>query len=89
MRGMRTALILAPDVEKLLRREIRRSGNSMEAVVNDALRVGLGMHGKPSPPLRYEVKPHDFGARPGIDTERFNRLVDELEAEEFARRRGR
>ncbi|MYD99719.1 MAG: antitoxin [Alphaproteobacteria bacterium] len=85
---MRTTLTLEPDVEQLLHREIRRTDRSMKAVVNDALRRGLGAHGKPPRLPRYRVQPHDFGARPGVDMDRFNQLVDELEAEEFARRRG-
>ena len=86
---MRTTLTLDPDVEQLLRREIRSTDRSMKAVVNDALRLGLGARGKPPRLPRYRVEPHDFSARPGVDTDRFNQLVDELEAEEFARRQGR
>ena len=44
---MRTTLTIDPDVEQLLRREMRRTNRSMKAVVNDALRVGLGTRGKP------------------------------------------
>ena len=86
---MRTTLTLDPDVEQLLQREIRRTDRSMKAVVNDALRLGLGARGKPPRLPPYRVKPHDFGTRPGVDMDRFNQLVDELEAEEFARRHGR
>ena len=50
--------------------------------MNDALRIGLGMRGKSSPVARYEVKPHSFGFKPGIDINRLNQLVDELEAED-------
>ena len=39
---MRTTLTLDPDVERLLQREMRRTDRSMKAVVNNALRVGLG-----------------------------------------------
>lgn len=85
MPHMRTTLTIDADVEQLLQREIRRTGRNMKAVVNDALRLGLGMHGKPPRAPRYKVKPHDFGIRPGVDRDRFNQLVDELEAEEFAR----
>ena len=58
----------------------------MKAVVNDALRIGLGLRGKSSPMTRYEVKPHSFGFKPGIDINRLNQLVDELEAEELGRK---
>ncbi len=83
MPPMRTTLTIEPDVVQLLRREIRRSDRSMKAVVNDALRVGLGMQGKTPQTSRYEVKPHAFGFKPGIDIHRLNQLVDELEAQEL------
>ena len=39
---MRTTLTIDPDVERLLQHEIRRTGKSLKAVVNDALRLGAG-----------------------------------------------
>ena len=83
---MRTTLTIDPDVEQLIQREMRRTERSMKAVVNDALRLGLGMRGKPPRPPRFKVEPHAFGFKAGIDTDRLNQLVDELEAEEHARR---
>ena len=83
---MRTTLTIDPDVEQLIQREMRRTERSMKAVVNDALRLGLGMRGKPPRPPRFKVEPHAFGFKTGIDTDRLNQLVDELEAEEQARR---
>ena len=86
---MRTTLTLDPDVEQLLKREMRRTDRGMKAVVNDVLRAGLAMAGKPSRPARFRVEPHAFGFKPGVDTDRLNQLVDELEADEFARQRAR
>lgn len=83
---MRTTLTIEPDVAQLLRQEIRRSDKSMKAVVNDALRIGLGMRGKTAQTSRYEVQPHAFGFKPGIDINRLNQLADELEAEELGRK---
>ena len=57
----------------------------MKTVVNDALRVGLGMRGKLPRPRRFKVQPHAFAFKPGIDVDRLNQLVDELEADESAR----
>ena len=89
MPDMRTTLTLEPDVEQLLRQEMRRTNRSMKAVVNEALRLGLGARGKPPRPPRYRVEPHAFGFRPGVDRDRLNQLVDEMEAEEFADRHDR
>ena len=83
---MRTTLTLDPDVATRLEREMRRSGLGMKAVVNQALRVGLGMTDKPVAPGRFRVEPHDFGFRAGVDLDRLNQLADELEAEEAARK---
>lgn len=57
----------------------------MKAVVNDALRLGLGIQSKPRKMPRYRVEVHDFGFKPGVDTDRLNQLVDELEAQEAAK----
>ena len=86
---MRTTLTIEPDVEQALQREMRRTDRGMKAVVNDALRVGLGLRGKPLRPRRFRVQPHAFSFRPGVDTDRLNQLVDELEVDERARRLAR
>ena len=83
---MRTTLTIEPDVEQLLQREMRRTDRSMKAVVNDALRRGLGARGKPPKLPRFKVEPHAFAFKPGVDADRLNQLVDELEAEEFSRK---
>jgi len=83
---MRTTLTLDPDVASRLETEMRRSGDGMKAVVNRALRLGLGMTGKPVVPAPFVVEPHAFGVRPGTDLDRLNQLVDELEADEMARK---
>jgi len=81
---MRTTITLEPEVAKRLRSEIRRTGKAMKALVNEALKLGLGMSGKPVRPSRFEVRPHAFGFKPGIDLDRINQLVDEIEAEDAA-----
>lgn len=78
---MRTTLTIDPDVERLLQREMRRTDRSMKAVVNDALRVGLGAQGKTVRLPPFKVEPHAFHFKPGVDVDRLNQLVDELEVE--------
>ena len=58
----------------------------MKAVVNDALRVGLGMRSKPPCARRFKVEPHAFGFKPGVDVDGLNQLADEMETEEIARK---
>jgi hypothetical protein len=86
---MRTTLTLDPDVAERLASETRRTGKSLKALVNDAIRLGLGLAGKQAKPPRFTVEPHAFGLRPGIDPDRLNQLVDELEVDDAARRLGR
>ena len=86
---MRTTLTLEPDVAARLKQEIRRSGKGLKALVNEALRLGLGLSGKPGRAPRFEVQPHAFGFKPGVDLDRMNQLVDELDSEEAARKLAR
>jgi hypothetical protein len=81
---MRTTLTLDRDVAERIERERRRTGKSLKAAVNDALRLGLGLAGKPPRVSRFRVRPHAFGFKPGIDLDRLNQLVDELEVEAAA-----
>ena len=85
---MRTTLTIEPDVERLLRREMQRTGGSMKTVVNDALRAVLGAAGKPPAAPPYAVAPHDFRVRPGVDTDRLNRPVGETGIPRRVRRLG-
>jgi hypothetical protein len=86
---MRTTLTLDPDVARQLEAELRHSDEGMKAIVNRALRIGLGMTDKPTRPEPFSVIPHRFGFRPGTDLDRMNQLVDELEVEEAAKKLGR
>ena len=59
---MRTTLTLDPDVAALLRRIQQTHGHSLKAVVNDALRQGLGQMVTPSePPVQYRTPSVDLG----------------------------
>ena len=86
---MRTTLTLDPDVAERLKGETRRTGKSLKSVVNDAIRFGLGLATKRTRVPRFNVEPHAFGLRPGIDPDRLNQLADELEVDETIRRAGR
>lgn len=83
---MRTTLTLDRDVADALAKAMRRTGRGLKATVNDLLRRGLRLAGKAPRPPRFEVHPHAFDFRPGVDLDRMNQLVDELEAEETARK---
>ena len=76
---MRTTLTIDPDVAKLLEDEMHRSRKTFKQTVNDAIRRGLssGLRATVSPP--YRIKPHAAKLGAGLDKERMNSLVDELE----------
>jgi hypothetical protein len=82
---VRTTLTLERDVAERLVREVRRTGKSLKATVNEALRLGLGLGGKPQRTPPFKVEPHAFGFAPGVDLDRLNQLVDEMDAQETAR----
>lgn len=86
---MRTTLTLDPDVADALRKEMRRRGQGLKITVNEALRRGLRLKGRASRAPRFTVRPRALGIRPGIDPDRLNQLVDELEAEEAGRKLAR
>lgn len=76
---MRTTVTLEPDVERLLREAMHREGVSFKAALNDAVRRGLAA--RPARRRRVEVPVHHGGPAPGVDPDRLNQLVDELEDE--------
>src|SRR5262245_23916590 len=87
---MRTTLSLDPDVAGRLRKETRRTGKKLKAIVNEALRKGLGLAAAHGRRTRFAVRPHAFGFKPGVDLDRLNQLVDEMDSAEVTKkRRGR
>jgi hypothetical protein len=85
---MRTTLTLEPDVAQQIRRRLAQTKLPLKRVVNDALRVGLSSTEKERH-VRFKVKPHSFQFKPGIDTNKLNQLLDDLEAEEFLKKMSR
>ena len=77
---MRTTLTIEPDVAERLRQETARGQRSLKQVVNESLRIGLGLKRKPSK-RPYKVKAHNSPYRPGIDRAKLNQLADEIEVE--------
>jgi hypothetical protein len=71
------------DIAEQLRREMKRSGKPFKTVVNEVLRRGFGHIAEPL--LPFQVEPHDFQLLPGIDPDRMNQLLDELDAVEATR----
>jgi hypothetical protein len=79
---MRTTLTLEPDVALKLNERMAASRKSMKEVVNEALRIGLSQGGG-SKRVRFVVKPHALGLRPGMDPDKLNQLLDETDVADF------
>jgi hypothetical protein len=83
---VRTTVTLDRDVAEGLEREMRRSRRGLKATINEALRRGLRLGTRAPRPPRFEVRPQALGAKPGIDPDRMNQLVDELDAQDRVRK---
>lgn len=84
---MRTTLTLDDDIAKILQRRARELDKSFKEVVNATLRDGLAKEDlpvamKPAP----KIVPRNLGLKAGIDPDKLNQFVDELEVEEFAKK---
>ncbi len=89
MPGVRTTLTIDDDLAGILRRKARELDKPFKELVNAALRKGLSEN-LPERPHRVVVRPHDFGVpKAGVDMDRLNQLVDELEVEEYLRKAAR
>lgn len=54
--------------------------------VNEPLRTGLGRTEMPVHPSKFRIRAFLDGLEPGIDPDKMNRLSDEIEAKELARK---
>lgn len=77
---MRTTLTIDPDVAQRLKARMAEQELSLKQVVNEALRAGLAST-RPRRDVKFSVEPHSCQFKAGIDLDKLNQLVDELEAE--------
>lgn len=82
---MRTTLTLDPDVAARLNAEVERSARAFKVVVNEALRRGLKLPVTTANRPPFVVQPRPLRFRPGIDSDKLNALVAELETEAQSR----
>jgi hypothetical protein len=72
---------LDPDVAERLEQAIQRDGRGLKATVNEALRIGLGLAERPSEPARFKIRAFVDGLQSGIEPDKMNQLLDELNAQ--------
>lgn len=82
---MRTTLTLDPDVALKLKKRMTAKKLTLKDAVNQALRAGLEAD-EVRPRVRFKVEPHACGFKAGIDVDKLNQLVDELEVDEVSRK---
>ena len=79
---MRTTITLDPDVYEKIRDRMRESRRGLKEVINQALRAGLRPNGRAVDAGRFVVEPHPCSFKVGVDPDKLNQLVDELEVED-------
>lgn len=84
---MRTTLTLEPEIADRLKQEAALGKRTFKAIINEALRRGLGMEATKRA-HRFRVQPHSSPLFPGFDPTCLNQIVDELEVETFLAREG-
>ncbi|MCK6498564.1 MAG: hypothetical protein L6Q38_03695 [Nitrospira sp.] len=79
-------LTLDEDIGERLRETAHRERKPLREVVNEALRLGLGMRGKAAMKAEpFEVRTYRSSFVGGVDEGRLNQLEDQLEAEAFVK----
>lgn len=78
---MRTTLTIDDDVAALLKKEVRKSGQSFKQVVNQALRQGLTAAKQPAR-KPFKVKPWNLQPPPGLSFDNVQELLDALDGPE-------
>lgn len=83
---MRTTLTIDDDLAGILKRKAREMDKPFKELVNTALRKGLAQS-LTEKPRKVVVRAHDFGSlKAGLDLNRVNQIVDELEVEDYLRK---
>ncbi len=85
---MRTTLTLEPDVALKLKKRMAEQKLTLKDAINQALRIGLETpESKRKKP--FKVEPFALGVLPGIDLDKMNQLLDQLEVEHYIQKFGR
>lgn len=86
--SMRTTVTLDDDVADRIKELSHQRRASFKETLNDVIRQGLSAPAPRVAQPQFQVEPHAGGFRPGIDLNRLNQLLDELDVEEFSRESG-
>ncbi len=82
---MRTTLSVEEPLDQHLREVAAQRKIPYCSVINQALRLGLEVMNRRSHTAKpFRVKPHRGGFQPGVDPEKLNQIVDDLETDDFS-----
>ena len=85
MSSMRTTLTIDDDLVGLLRSKSRELDKPFKELVNNALRIGL-CDVPTNTGQTVRTRPAALGLRPGLDSDRMNQLMDELEVDHYLKK---
>ena len=77
-------MTLDDDLAGLLKARAAEQGEAFRTDVNQVIRAGLALESQEELADPPKVIPHAFGLLPGIDPDKMNQLVDDLEMEALA-----
>ena len=81
---MKTTLHLDADIAAFLQEQSRIHDKPLQQVVNETLRLGIAQTPQGADAKQpFRVKPNNSGLAEGVDPLHLNRLIDELEVEDF------
>jgi hypothetical protein len=84
---MRSTVDLESVLDKRLREQAAALGISFKEALNRALAAGLHVLEDKPREVRYKVRARACGLQPGIDHQKLGQVFDQLEAEEFLRKK--
>ena len=77
--GVRVTLSLDEDLAAEIQKAADRSGRSFEEAVSDSLRLFVRSHPASVPPSPFEVRAKALQARPGVDFDDIEELLEQAE----------
>ena len=86
---MRTTLTLDDDVADFIEEKSRAQNKSLDQVVNETLRLGMGQTAESVGTHEFRVKPNNSGLVEGVEQVRLNQLLADFDTEEFLARHSR
>ena len=88
---MRTTLTIENTIARQIKVKMAVTKLSLKEVINQVLAKGLeaSKNSADEPAFSFEVEPHACGFRAGVDQDKLNQLVDELDAEAVANKLSR